>query len=676
MILLPPELKPFLLDLSDYDKQVINNLFTGKDSELTFAEWSKIVLSAYEEGSLELSDKLAHLVSKIAYFALQYSIPFELSIKYSSSGAKLWWIESLIQEGESERARELLNDFNFDNLSLLEKAEWYNKLANSYLRVGSYSDAVEIKYKIEQFLSSIDDNDVKSILEQTLLENQFAIGWSLLFLGEVKKSTEYAERGIALAKQYQDKILLGYHTLLLGRIKQFQGVYNEASQIYKESYQYLSESGDIRTAMACSGNQGAVDLYQGKYLNAIEVLIPSFNFWVENKNHRNTILTKILIAKAFLGVGNISRAQSHANDAYGRLDESEHLERRFLVDIGFVYLSCNELEKAVELVFQAEELGNEEITKSDLAEIQALKGVIELKKMNLSKAEEYLLEAQIAAVEMSYSNIIIKVMIHLSEISILRYNFTGNSTDISKAEERVTDLESLIRNLNLPEELCKVLLIKAKIAKNQLKIEQAITLSDELIQIASKNEYKELTEIGNDFKEEIEVFYKKKSKKTTKSKINTTTELSEMALSLTSRRFSEEKSNIYALIIIQPEGTPLFTVDFSEDLETDVHNSLLLSGFLRAVTDLSSDIFKTSKKAFLRAIEYIDSTIIIEIEQNVIFSLLVEKETLELRFKLRQLIKEISSEPDFMIYKPKVDPILKNTIMAKVRNSFKSYLEA
>jgi tetratricopeptide (TPR) repeat protein len=381
-----------------------------------------------------------------------------------------------------------------------------------------------------------------------------------------------------------------------------------------------------------------------------------------------------MIAKAYLGVGNISRAISHANDAFSRYEKSEHVEKRFLVDIGSIYFSCNELEQAEKLLLHAEKMGIEEISDSDMAQIQTLKGAIELKKMNLSKAEENLLQAQVTAVAMNYSDIMIQVMIHLSEISILRYNITGNSNDLVKAEERTADLESLIRTLNLPRELCKILLIKAKIAKNQFQIDQAIHLANELIQIASKHEYNELIDDGKKFIQEINEFFKKKNKKKTKKKI-TSDDLSEMVRSLGSRRFKEEKSDIYALIIIQPEGTPLFTIDFSDKLETDVQNSLLLSGFLRAVTDLSSGLFKSSKKAFLRAIEYIDATIIIEIEQNVIFSLLVEKETLELRFKLRQLIKDISSEPDFMVYKPKIDPLLKNTILTKVRSNFKSFLK-
>ena len=60
--------------------------------------------------------------------------------------------------------------------------------------------------------------------------------------------------------------------------------------------------------------------------------------------------------------------------------------------------------------------------------------------MNLSKAEKHLDNALKAAVEMNYSDIIIKTMIHLSEISIMKFNFTGNVDDLVKAEQRTSDL--------------------------------------------------------------------------------------------------------------------------------------------------------------------------------------------------------------------------------------------
>jgi len=281
LISLPSELKPFLLDLSENDKQAIDKLFINRSNELLCAEWSKIVLDAYEDGSLELSEKLAHMVSRIAYYSMQFSIPFELSIKYSSSGAKLWWIEYLIQKGESEKAKELLDEIEYDKLTLLEKAEWHNMLSTANQRVGNYSEIIELSKGIEQFLASITDQVKKSRLEQTLLKSHFNTGWSLLFLGEIAKAESYAKEGIELAKKYQDNIMRGYHVLLLGRIKQFKGGYEQADLIYEESYQYLLKSGDKRTAMACKGNQATVKTYQGKYFEAIENLVPSLDFWVE-----------------------------------------------------------------------------------------------------------------------------------------------------------------------------------------------------------------------------------------------------------------------------------------------------------------------------------------------------------------------------------------------------------
>jgi hypothetical protein len=100
-------------------------------------------------------------------------------------------------------------------------------------------------------------------------------------------------------------------------------------------------------------------------------------------------------------------------------------------------------------------------------------------------------------------------------------------------------------------------------------------------------------------------------------------------------------ANPKAMLIQELSGVTLYSRPFTQQFETD---PLLLSGFISAINQFGQEIF--NEKDTLETIKHGDNTIVIEPKGNLIFALIVEKETPEVRKILRTCCDKIKITVD------------------------------
>jgi tetratricopeptide (TPR) repeat protein len=271
LINLPPELNPHLLNLTPGDKKHLTDLAeTCETKKITFSDWTECLLNAYQAEKLVLTPGIVYLLTKVAFYSLNYDLVEELAIKKPTIGGKLWLIERTMHKSP-EKALEELNEIT-DDLSLLEKAEWYNKKIHTLYLLDNYLEAIKAAEKAFLFLETIDDQNEKDLVHQALLFGYYySHGRSIFCMGEVQKAIELTNKGIKEAKRFQDKIQQGHLLNHLAIINHQTGKYTQSVEIYEEAYSLLTEVGDHRTAQACRGNQGSSLMNQG--LSTVDIFL-------------------------------------------------------------------------------------------------------------------------------------------------------------------------------------------------------------------------------------------------------------------------------------------------------------------------------------------------------------------------------------------------------------------
>ena len=112
-----------------------------------------------------------------------------------------------------------------------------------------------------------------------------------------------------------------------------------------------------------------------------------------------------------------------------------------------------------------------------------------------------------------------------------------------------------------------------------------------------------------------------------------------------------------------------------DELKSDIHDDLLLGGFLRALSDLSGEIFsKGGQITSLRSIQYMHYSIMVERRDEVIYSVITNKETFGMRHLLRTLSDRIASKPHLVKYSIKVDKEVQTELYNEVASVYWAYM--
>ena len=639
---LPHELVPFLLDLEDLELALLDSLTTNCLSDNSIEEWSRCLISAYKNG-VNFPPKLSYMLAKLVYFSTDYPLLTEISEQSTSIGAKLWSLEEQTQHMDPSKALVILLSFQNNSLSLLEQADLFNLLAKTYVSLGDYIAVIQVVDEAISFLRKLKGPNF-DFFNQAIIPSFFLKSWTKLHLGNIKDASSIAEEGLFFAEKYNDRFFTGLMINSLSIVRIHQGEYEQAHKLTSRGYTDLNEL-DPRTATTCLTNKGLAYLYQGKFQKALDTYGLVLDFWETLNQRRNIITIHTYQGRAYKGLGKMDQAVKEIKLALSLLEETNIKEAWFYCEASDVFLYSEDFQDCENALLKAKELTELSTSDYDQLFIYLLTGGLELRKMNYGVADDYLNTSLDLAVEHNFKDLTLKSLFFLSELAIRKYESTNIEHHLNEAEERISDIKFILKQSHFPFAATNLLIVQSSFEKALLKFDKAIKLLDNAIQLADDNQFYDLKDQAKKQKEELNEIMGTGEKLPPGELIPKLRALEEVSLSITSRQFSNDEASPLILLIINPDGIPFFTHVFDEEMNKVFDKQMVISGILRALSDVSGEIFSTTGHSSLKSIQYKNYTIMIEMKEgDLIFAMIADFETFEIRHRLRTLAFHINDE--------------------------------
>ncbi|MHA1912262.1 MAG: tetratricopeptide repeat protein [Candidatus Kariarchaeaceae archaeon] len=639
---LPHELAPFLLELEDLDLSFLEKLISDCPSDNTVETWSRCLISAYQSG-VDLSSGLTHMLAKLVYFSTDYDLLTELSENSSSIGAQLWSLEEKTQHMDPSEVLEILLSFQNNSLSLLEQAELFNRLSKTYVSLGDYLASIQVVDDAISFLHTLKGRDF-DLFNQAIIPSFFIKSWTKLHLGDIKGASSIAEEGLFFAEKYNDRFYTGLMLNALSIVRIHQGAYDHAHKLTSRGYTDLNEL-DLRTATTCLTNKGLAYLYQGKYQKALDTYSLVLDYWETKNQRRNIITIHTYQGRAYKGLGKIDQAVKEAKLALSLLEATNIKEAWFYCEASDVFLFSEELQECENALLKAKELTKLSTSNYDKLYISLLSGGLELKKMNYGVANDHLNVSLDLAVEHNYKDLTLKSLFFLSELAIRKFESTLIEHYLIEAEERINDIKFILKQSHLPFAAINLLIVQSSFEKALLKFDNAFKLLETAIQLADENQFFDLKDQAKKQKDELNDMIGTGEPLSSGDLLPKLRALEDVSLSITSRQFSKDQASPLILLIINPDGIPFFTHVFDEEMNEVFNKQMVISGILRALSDVSGEIFSTTGRSSLKSIQYKDYSILLEVKKgDLLFAMITDYETFEIRHKLRNLVHHINEE--------------------------------
>jgi tetratricopeptide (TPR) repeat protein len=491
------------------------------------------------------------------------------------------------------------------------------------------------------------------------------------------KAEEATDIGYSHSLDYDDKFIQGRMLNIKGLIAERRGEYDHAWDLYTKGYEVLLETGDFRTATVIRDNRAELNLFKGNFTEAINDMLAGLEFWKLKDHKRNLIIVMINISKTYLGLKELDKTIYHANNACDLIKETEVREVWMLCELGGIFLQANNLKKCEECLNLAASLLPLAKSPYELAYYNVIQGGFELKKLNLGIAEDRLKKALNEVVNLDHMELVVKALFTLIDLQITKFTMTGSNEELVIADQQIRDLDILFSNTNLQKESFELLLVRATLSKVRLDYEKSLELLNRAIDISQKANYKGLFQAAIEQKEQL----LKEWTTDAADKSHIIDELNEEMRKLddvykliSGRKLKADESPVPSvLMVILPEGIPLFTYDFNEQKVKDYEESLIISGLLRAINDLSSEIHSLNKNTSLKGIKYQEHSILLEVNNQIIFALVTNSETFEQRHMLRIFANKLSEETHLFIYPQKVTEVSIQTFLKITKEIFRPF---
>ncbi len=677
--MIPSELRPITLDLSSSDLAFLETLFEKNDlTSPTYLQFSEVMLKSYYEGILPCSPGIIHIICKLSYFASNYSSIEQIAKKHQTAASCLWNVRVLldkvrIPEAEAELER-IEKEFE---LTLVEKAILLRSRVFLILNTSDYSKAVEEADFALSLLTTISDVTIRKLIHQLLLTVYISMAYGYRYLGDLDKAEEATDICYSHAVEFDDKFIQGKILNIKGLIAERRGNYDQAWEVYTKGYDILLETGDFRTATVARDNRAELNLYKGNYHDAVNDMLAGLEFWKLKDHKRNLIIVMINISKTYLGLRDLEKTYYHANEACNLIKETEVREVWMMCELAGIFLSAQYIDKCEDCLNLAASLLSHAKSPYELAYYNIVHGGLELKKLNLGLAEERLNKGLNEVVNLDIIELVVRALFTLVELQITKFTMTGINDELVIADQQIRDLDILFSNANLRKESFELILVRATLAKVQLDYEKSLELLNRAIEISQKANYKGLFQTAVEQKEQLlnEWTTEADEKSHVIAELNVEMKkLDEVYQLISGRKIQPSESSVpTALMVILPEGIPLFTYDFSEDRIKAYEESLIISGLLRAINDLSSEIHSLNKKTSLKGIKYQEHSILLEVNNQIIFALVTNTETFEQRHMLRIFANKLTQESHLFVYPQKVTDLSVQTFLKLTKDIFRPY---
>ncbi|MHA1686103.1 MAG: tetratricopeptide repeat protein [Candidatus Heimdallarchaeaceae archaeon] len=618
-----------------YEELLNTRLVEGDACDL-FYELYESVINNWEDVLNKVLDTGEQaLYSYLLMIYSEYDKLNELYEKYQSLEVAGNLIRLEMNQGRKQVVEKLLEKHlktMYPTQSLIDLLGWALVYYSQKQRTGEIEKYYpELEKQFEKLKENASDKEYKYFVAFKLfVEGNIAVNGR-----DLVKSIELTKKAIEIieTEQIYDPYLLGTLYNLLGINYVYSG-HKDVKKMFYKAIDYFAKEKIERGIAVANGNLAYVLIKEGRYEKAMELLYEFDETMRKYHEIRNLILNYSDIYYCLKSLGRMEEAEKNLNIALELMKEYNEPNEDIFIDAAEFYALRGEVSKAEEFLQKYYDYLEVSTTTDTVKRAiwQVHKGFIELKKKNMSLAEEYLREGIGLARKNGVIPIILQGLMYLIELLITKYKIEDSEKQgaiIEEIELLGQECIAILKNHNNIFQMVnyQMLLATAYMLSNNMS--NAIELLERAEKICIQYE------LDHQLKRVKKMLEKAKTiKNTVASQYELTTLLHEYSTkSLQELTYLSEpigKETPIAILVILSSGLPCFSYKFEKTKLTD--DDLLISGLINAIQKFSSQI--SWKKGTFRLMAHSDYILLLDSHETYTIAVFAESFTNELKDKL------------------------------------------
>ncbi len=528
---------------------------------------------------------------------------------------------------------------------LVEKREDYSdEMRANVLEIhswvyGQQSNIAKIKEIFKYVRNSISETE-NPVEQFGLQESYMNCAWWFLHFGVEMDFDEifiFIDPYIQKFRMY--KTITSYLNVK-GGVESFMGDNHEAIKSFEELIKVHEECNDDYRLSIAIGNLAEVHMVMGKSNLAKDMMEKAIDLYKESTGKWPYLyLTELGNMYYLLGDDRAEESFLHAYEIQ-RKEKSLH-KALIMYELVHYYLRIENLSEAKKYLKELRSLSKELEAPSINAQVDYLRGFLEMLNHNLSNAAEYLQSALDQANHTRDVELILFCNIQLSVAHLWYYRLLENKESLNLALSYIDTVRQLAVENNHNQILTSSLLICAVLCSVNGEYENSL------------EDIKKARQVGKDI--DFETLKRDLDKIETSIKNAQNTGLLEVAgqniieyilpqfkslLSLKLLQTKRKDVEVLGLLIISESGIPIFS-KLKDKLKA---NDLLLSGLLMAITQFAESILVGKEIGRLKDVNYEDFCITLQAIKKGLVAVIASEVSSEIRMwsmALANRIKEI-----------------------------------
>ncbi|MFW9918558.1 MAG: tetratricopeptide repeat protein [Candidatus Thorarchaeota archaeon] len=458
----------------------------------------------------------------------------------------------------------------------------------------------------------------------------YVIGVLFSQVGENERAlkTAFALERIGHVTNRQTVLILSEN--LRGRICNRLGEFQEAEIHYRHVLQISKSLGHRLGLGIALNNLGSLMLNSLRLEEAFEYLQQA-NELLESDAHRIVFLTNLGEITALLG--ELERSKEYMQQALA-------LDQRTSIGIIEPYTwmvilltRTREFQSASHYLASAKKIADRSKTPKDKAAYYHAKGVLEGSEETTVKAIKSLTNALKIAKENRLLEWLIRPLLDIVRTYLSAFKSKEEEEYLDKAAYHLEDLIQIAREQKLHSLNAEALLLRSEIRAHAGRIDEA---KEDLDRVAGLASFLDNSRLESIVAERIKAL-SKQSVATVPLGYSEIDKAMDRVAGFHPARDHEEvpTPQIHVLIAMnRASGLPEYVHHFDDSLEMD---SSILSGFITAITQFAGEMMGSG---LIRSINQEGFTLMMEHTSNRIVTLIVSKETFDVRFKLNDFANQ------------------------------------
>ncbi len=436
--------------------------------------------------------------------------------------------ELLLMMGRLKEALEL------SALILHESGQKYNSINNLDIllslaqinaQMSNYDEGFDMIAKSEQLLKTLPTQDHYSPIRERELIITNLKGYLYWKIGKVTKTLEYLQHSLTLSEQLGNDVDKAYALNYIGNTYWQKGELNRTLDYFLQSLALREKVGNKQEIAASLNNIAVVYSHRGELDLALDYLHKSLILREKIGNKQDIAISLNNFGLIYRIKGKLDIALDHLQQSlayFKEVSNKQHIATT-LINIGSIYADKSELNQALDYYHQSlvlyEVIGNKlhiAMSLMVIAKVLAEQGKLTSEsevvtqfppppyETPIIEAYQQIINALIAqqegnmgialkawqaAVAIKDLDFEYQLICHeaLTEITFLEWRRTSSSTTYSLLHKNLNDWENVCKKNNLIPSLCKVLLIRAKLAMASFQLPEAELLLNQALMNAEKS---------------------------------------------------------------------------------------------------------------------------------------------------------------------------------------------